>query len=48
MVGADLDVMDRDAKKMRGARPFIFTNLKENKGVADIAGFIVETGGLTP
>jgi urease accessory protein len=46
LVGADLGVMDRDAKKMRGARPFVFTNLKENKGVADIAAFIVRKGGL--
>ena len=33
LVGANLDVMDRDARKMRGARPFLFSNLKENKGV---------------
>ena len=46
MVGASLEVMDRDAKKMRGKRPFFFTNLKENKGVAEIARFIAETGGL--
>jgi urease accessory protein len=46
MVGASLEVMDRDAKKMRGQRPFFFTNLKENKGVAEIARFIAETGGL--
>lgn len=46
MVGASLEVMDRDAKKMRGKRPFVFTNLKENKGVAEIARFIAETGGL--
>ncbi|MCW5747659.1 MAG: urease accessory protein UreG [Alphaproteobacteria bacterium] len=46
LVGADLGVMDRDARKMRGARPFVFTNLKENKGVADIAAFIVRQGGL--
>ena len=45
-VGASLEVMDRDARKMRGARPFLFTNLKENKGVADIASFIVDSGGL--
>jgi len=38
--------MDRDARKMRGARPFIFTNLKENKGVAEIARFIARAGGL--
>ena len=48
LVGASLDVMDRDAKKMRGKRPFLFTNLKENKGVAEIARFIAETGGLSP
>jgi urease accessory protein len=46
LVGADLAVMDRDARKMRGERPFIFTNLKENQGVAEIADFIVRTGGL--
>jgi len=46
LVGASLEVMDRDARKMRGARPFLFTNLKENKGVADIAQFIIEVGGL--
>src|SRR5262245_11900822 len=46
LVGASLEVMDRDAKKMRGQRPFLFTNLKENKGVAEIARFIAETGGL--
>ena len=46
LVGADLEVMDRDARKMRGERPFIFTNLKENRGVAEIADFIVRTGGL--
>src|SRR5437868_8008339 len=46
LVGANLDVMDRDARKMRGQRPFLFSNLKENKGVAEIAGFIVRQGGL--
>jgi urease accessory protein len=46
LVGASLEVMDRDAKKMRGTRPFVFTNLKENKGVAEIARFIAENGGL--
>ena len=46
LVGANLDVMDRDARKMRGARPFLFSNLKENKGVAEIASFIVRQGGL--
>ena len=46
LVGASLEVMDRDARKMRGARPFLFTNLKENKGVAEIARFIAKAGGL--
>ena len=45
-VGARLQVMDRDAKKMRGVRPFYFTNLKAGKGVAEIAEFIIELGGL--
>ena len=46
LVGANLDVMDRDARRMRGQRPFLFSNLKENKGVDDIAAFIVRQGGL--
>jgi len=46
MVGASLEVMDRDARKMRGTRPFIFSNLKAGDGVAEIAGFIVKAGGL--
>ena len=48
LVGADLSVMDRDARKMRNARPFIFTNLKVMKGVSEIADFIVAQGGITP
>ncbi|OYW07295.1 MAG: urease accessory protein UreG [Rhodospirillales bacterium 12-71-4] len=46
LVGADLSVMDRDARKMRGARPFLFTNLKENQGVSEIASFILKSGGI--
>jgi urease accessory protein len=46
LVGADLGVMDRDAKRMRGSRPFLFANLKEHRGVAEIADFILRTGGL--
>ncbi|WP_437489833.1 urease accessory protein UreG [Sorangium sp. So ce1014] len=46
LVGASLEVMDRDSRKMRGERPFLFTNLKENKGVEEIAAFIVRKGGL--
>ncbi|OKH19254.1 urease accessory protein UreG [[Limnothrix rosea] IAM M-220] len=39
-VGADLDVMDRDAKKMRGSKPFLFSNLKTQKGLDDIISFV--------
>ncbi len=39
-VGADLGVMERDAKKMRGNKPFIFTNLKENQGLSGIIDFV--------
>ena len=46
LVGADLGVMDRDAKKMRGERPFLFTNLKILQGVPEIAQFIIDKGGL--
>jgi urease accessory protein len=46
-VGASLAVMENDAKRMRGARPFIFTNLRDNQGVADIARFIEDKGGLS-
>jgi urease accessory protein len=46
LVGASLDVMDHDARRMRGERPFLFTNLKENLGVAEVAAFIVRAGGL--
>jgi urease accessory protein len=45
-VGASLDVMERDAKKMRGARPFAFTNLRTGEGVEMIARFIEKKGGL--
>lgn len=48
LVGADLGVMDRDAKKMRGEKPFIFSNLKNATGVADIVKFIETQGMLTP
>ena len=47
LVGADLSVMDSDTKRMRGERPYLFTNLKEGKGVPAIVDFIAETGGLT-
>jgi urease accessory protein len=49
-VGADLDVMARDARQQRGARPFIFTNLRSGDGVAAVIDFIREQGllGQTP
>lgn len=46
LVGADLGVMDRDSKKMRGEKPFIFSNIKAGVGVVDIAALIEKTGGL--
>lgn len=46
LVGASLEVMDRDTKRMRGDRPYYFTNLKAGKGVDEIVDFIVKTGGL--
>src|SRR5213082_2429554 len=44
MVGASLEVMDRDAKKMRGERPFVFSNLKTNQGLDRIVAFIEQQG----
>jgi len=46
MVGASLEVMDRDARKMRGTRPFIFSNLKTGQGLDEIIQFIEERGLL--
>lgn len=45
-VGASLEVMDRDARRMRGERPFVFTNIRAGEGVAGIADFIVTRGML--
>jgi len=47
MVGASLEVMDRDAKKMRNTRPFLFAQVKHGKGVDEIITTIEELGGLT-
>ncbi len=41
-VGADLGVMDRDARKMRGDKPFVFSNLKTQEGLIKITEFIVK------
>ncbi|UUX50674.1 urease accessory protein UreG [Nisaea acidiphila] len=46
LVGADLGVMAEDTKRQRGDRPFVFTQLKNGRGVAEIAAFIREKGGL--
>ena len=47
-VGASLEVMDRDSRKMRGDRPFVFARVRSGVGVADIASFIETAGGLVP
>ncbi len=44
LVGASLEVMAVDAKRMRGERPFIFTNLKTGQGLAEIVQFIEKQG----
>ncbi|MDX1572968.1 MAG: urease accessory protein UreG [Methylophaga sp.] len=44
MVGASLEVMDRDSKRMRGERPYVFTNLKQEDGLDDIVRFIEKQG----
>ncbi len=46
LVGASLEIMDRDARKMRGERPFLFTNMKTMLGVDEIVAFITAKGGL--
>ncbi|MEJ6565480.1 MAG: urease accessory protein UreG [Burkholderiales bacterium] len=46
MVGASLEVMERDARRMRGDKPFIFSNLKIAQGLAEITEFVVEEGML--
>ena len=46
MVGADLGVMERDARAMRGTKPFVFTNLKTGEGLAEICTFIQLQGNL--
>ena len=45
-VGASLAVMERDSRRMRGERPFVFTNIRAGDGVGDVAGFIEAAGGL--
>lgn len=45
-VGASLEVMDRDSRRMRGERPFVFSNLKSGEGLETVVGFIVREGML--
>ena len=45
-VGASLAVMEADTRRMRGERPYVFTNLRSGEGVASVAAFIERTGGL--
>jgi urease accessory protein len=47
-VGASLEVMERDARRMRGARPFVFSNLHTGQGLDAVVRFIEEKGGLAP
>lgn len=47
LVGASLEVMDRDSRKMRGDRPFVFARVRSGDGVAEIAAFIEKAGGLS-
>jgi urease accessory protein len=48
LVNASLDVMKRDAKRMRGERPFVFTNLKTGQGLSTVADFVIARGMLRP
>jgi urease accessory protein len=45
-VGASLEVMDRDARKMRGERPFVFTSIRGGQGVEAVADFVIQQGML--
>ncbi|MEO8653750.1 MAG: GTP-binding protein, partial [Ramlibacter sp.] len=47
-VGANLDVMEADTRRMRGTRPFVMTNLKTLQGVGDVVAFIERKGMLQP
>lgn len=46
LIGADLGVMEKDSRRMRGERPFVFANIRARDGVAEIAAFVEHAGGL--
>lgn len=46
LVGASLEVMDRDARRMRGEKPFVFTNLKKGEGLSVVVDFVIREGML--
>ena len=46
MVGADLDVMEADTRRMRGERPYVMANLRNGLGLQEVIGFIAQAGGL--
>jgi urease accessory protein len=46
LVGASLEIMEHDARRMRGTRPFVFTNLKTGSGVDRVVDFVTSQGGL--
>ena len=46
MVGANLDIMEKDTLKMRGKKPFIFSNLKKGQGLKEISNFIISNAGI--
>jgi urease accessory protein len=45
-VGVQLEIMERDAKRMRGTKPFVFASLRQNRGIDEIAAFLEKEGGL--
>ena len=47
-MGADLGVMEADTRRMRGNKPFVMTNLKNNAGLAEVIAFIEHKGLLKP
>ena len=46
LVGASLEIMERDSRRMRGDRPFLFSNMKTGQGLDEIIAFILRTGGF--